>query len=838
MKIKTALITIIAFLFFNPVYSQTLKITASQDTSGVPRPIPLIEINNSIEEMDKKIQGLDNELDYFKMKINVDSLIDKNSKFLVEEAKLFESYNPNNLSHYFLENDYRAWTAYLKKLYDANKYINDKLLEIDGDIKEIEWDYKVWYLTLKEVRNAKSIPAGTRKKIVKILNELKSIKGKYEKQKATLLKWDNEINDLILLGNKILSKIVALQYNLRDSLWVKNKPAIWNVKIKKDDYHPVTAKVKKSFQDNLRIIKNFISQFNFLWIVVYSILVTILFFYVRKKYLSLGLDRTYPGYRNLSIILEKHRFSTYVLLLLTAWITILSLIPLSLASLMATLMLLAIYFIIPEFTGKRGKLKVVMILVIYLLNQFEILMWYFGNISRYYLILESITGLVIIYFYGLNKLKKPDGNSTVFLKNIYYLSVFLAVLYGLAFLTNIFGYFNLTVLLLKVAAQTATAILIIYSLQKVLKFLVKAICEIGRQNKYSALHGYWDLIEKRVSQLIDIIAYVYGFKLVLSILEIYRPVYDKLHGFLVGNIKVGTISLSIGGILGMILIFIITYIIAKAFEIIFTNHKYVKKKLSGGVIFAISTTVKYILLLFGTVLGLAYAGIDIDKFGFFTGALGVGIGFGLQNIVNNFISGLILLYERPVEVGDTVEVGNLMGVVKKIGVRASNIRTYDGAEVIVPNGNIISNDLINWTLSDDKRRLEIKVGVAYGSDVNTVLKVLQKVVVNNENVFPEPAPKVLFEEFGESSLNFRILCWIPFDRGLSTRSEITTAIYNALNEAGINIPFPQMDIYVKEFNADGLTKKPEVNMPKAPDNSPEIISDKDSKSDDEKTEKE
>ena len=220
--------------------------------------------------------------------------------------------------------------------------------------------------------------------------------------------------------------------------------------------------------------------------------------------------------------------------------------------------------------------------------------------------------------------------------------------------------------------------------------------------------------------------------------------------------------------------------------------------MAKGIPFAISVTIRYFIVILGFVLALSVAGIDLSEFGLIAGALGIGIGFGLQNIVGNFISGLILIYERPVQSGDTIEVENLLGEVKRIGVRSSNVRTYDGAEVVVPNSNLVSNQLINWTLSDNRKRVEIKVGVAYGSDPNIVLELLREVARNHESVLSDPEPLALFNEFGDSSLNFRLLFWVPFQLGFTTRSDISIGIYNIFKENNITIPFPQVDLHVKD----------------------------------------
>ena len=224
--------------------------------------------------------------------------------------------------------------------------------------------------------------------------------------------------------------------------------------------------------------------------------------------------------------------------------------------------------------------------------------------------------------------------------------------------------------------------------------------------------------------------------------------------------------------------------------------------LPRGIPHTISTSVHYAIMLFGLLLGVGFMGINLSSFAFIIGALGVGIGFGLQNLVNNFVSGLILIFERPIQVGDIIEVGTLIGRVTHIGIRTSRVRTFSGSEVIVPNGDLASNQVINWTLSDRRRRLEIEVGVAYGSNADQVTAVLYEVVSADEEVLADPEPMVVFEEFGDSSLNFRIYIWIgDFDVGFSTRHRLTSAINAAFVESGIEIPFPQRDLHVKTMPA-------------------------------------
>ena len=237
-------------------------------------------------------------------------------------------------------------------------------------------------------------------------------------------------------------------------------------------------------------------------------------------------------------------------------------------------------------------------------------------------------------------------------------------------------------------------------------------------------------------------------------------------------------------------------------------------KLAKGIPAILSIIVRYFIIGLAFIIALSVIGVDLSKFNLMAGALGLGIGFGLQNIISNFISGLILIFERPIQPHDVVEVGSLLGEVKKIGVRSSNIRTFSGAEVVVPNSNLISNEVINWTLSDNVKRIEIKIGAAYGTDLQKVVDILKETAEAHEKVLKNPAVSALFSEFGDSSLDFRLLYWVPVEYGISSKSEVSIAVYNRFKEDGITIPFPQRDVNFRKEDLDALRGGEEKEKPK------------------------
>jgi len=260
----------------------------------------------------------------------------------------------------------------------------------------------------------------------------------------------------------------------------------------------------------------------------------------------------------------------------------------------------------------------------------------------------------------------------------------------------------------------------------------------------------------------------------------------------------GSVSLSLADVVAFGLTVWAAFLLSSLVRFILQEDVYPRVLLPRGVPYTVSTLVRYAIVLTGFVLAVAALGVDLNRITILAGAFGVGIGIGLQNVVANFVAGLILLLERRIHVGDSVQIGDLQGKVREIGSRASTIRTWDGAEVIVPNASLTSERVTNWTLSDRLRRVDLEVGVAYATDPERVLEILSTVARAHPKALGEPAPVALCTGFGESALKFELRVWTArFEEAESVLSELTMGVHAALTAAKIEIPFPQRDIHVR-----------------------------------------
>ncbi|KPA18105.1 membrane protein containing Mechanosensitive ion channel MscS domain protein [Candidatus Magnetomorum sp. HK-1] len=261
-------------------------------------------------------------------------------------------------------------------------------------------------------------------------------------------------------------------------------------------------------------------------------------------------------------------------------------------------------------------------------------------------------------------------------------------------------------------------------------------------------------------------------------------------------IPIGSMNICLPGFVYFFLILIFTHMIVKIWRNTILKNMLAHSGMATGIQETISTVTSYSFWVFGIIIALNAVGITTTSLTFAFGAFGIGLGFGLQNIFNNFISGLILLFERPIQVGDWVEINNIWGTVKKINVRSTVVQTADNASLIIPNSEFISSRLTNWSFKDLKIRRKINIGVAYGSDINKVKEILLEIAKSNSNVYRRPEPDVVFIDFGDSALLFQLRIWVHVDFSISTQSNIRFEIDRLFKENNINIPFPQQDVHI------------------------------------------
>jgi small-conductance mechanosensitive channel len=446
--------------------------------------------------------------------------------------------------------------------------------------------------------------------------------------------------------------------------------------------------------------------------------------------------------------------------------------------------------------------------------------------NRLLMLIVCSGSFVSIIFMIRNRSIQELTRETIFRRILYNLLYVIGTMFGVAIVANIFGgvymaeFFGISTL------YTIIIAILAYSFIQVVDGILILIIYSKWISSLTVIKDFGPTVEKRLTGMVALGGWTIWFLAVLREFTILDEVFGWFNRVFVAPINIGSTQISLLNIILFFFIIWLTITISRIIRFFLEGDVFTRLKLKKGVPGAISLMLRITIITIGFLIAIAAAGVQMEKLAILLGAFGVGIGFGLQNIFNNLISGIILAFERPINEGDIIEVGTLMGVVKEIGIRSSIIRTYDGSEVIVPNGNLISNELVNWTLSDQRRRGEVLLSVAYGTDPQKVLDLLLEAAGSNERVLEDPKPWAIFLGFGESSLNFRLTFWIAdAETRLTIQSEVTVKINQMIKEAGIQIPFPQRDLHLRSANAkifdrinmvdESISKKTGEQFPKA-----------------------
>jgi potassium efflux system protein len=417
------------------------------------------------------------------------------------------------------------------------------------------------------------------------------------------------------------------------------------------------------------------------------------------------------------------------------------------------------------------------------------------------LLLVGLFGLAgLVWLLRMSRRQPPPSRSWLAL--VARITPVLVVLTAGAVLANVLGNVSLAELLTHGSLAVVYVSAILYAAavvtQQLLSLFVRT--RLGRSMRMVTHHG--ETMIGSIQAAVGWVAIGLWVWASLAVFGLWDPVVDRLGQAMERTWNLGELEISMGGVLAFVVGVVLALYVSRAIRFVLNEEILVRLPWPAGAKSTTATLVYYAVLAGGLLMAFAAAGVETTQFAIIAGALGVGIGFGLQNVVNNFVSGLILMFERPIQPGDIIDVDTLQGRVVEIGLRATRIKTWEGAEVVVPNGTLLSGNLINWTLSDSTRRIDVNVGVAYGSDVRKVLEVLTAVARRQPLAMEDPEPTVVFSGFGDSSLNFTVRFWIrDANTVLAARTGGYVDVYEALAAAGIEIPFPQRDLHLRSVDA-------------------------------------
>jgi potassium efflux system protein len=431
-----------------------------------------------------------------------------------------------------------------------------------------------------------------------------------------------------------------------------------------------------------------------------------------------------------------------------------------------------------------------------------------GSPVLYRVLLLGLTLLMLLTLaWRLWPSRRPDeAGGNRFQSRTWKLVAWLAcIVLAIAAVANVLGNVSLSGMLVTATLDSSYAALALYAGSRVVLALAQVLLTGPTVARVSARYAA-SLVPAAVNvgRAVLVLAWLL---FTLQSFRIYRPVSSFVTTVLTHQFKIGELSLSLGGLVTFALATWAAFWLAKTIRQVLAEDLLPSLSLPRGVGNSISSLSYYVILFVGLLAALAAAGFQVGQLTLVLGALGVGIGFGLQDVVRNFVAGLILMFERPIQRGDTVEVAGMTGIVREIGLRATTVTTFDGAEVVVPNGMLIADKLVNWTLTGTRRRISVELSTVYGADPQRTVKLLEEIARSVDGVSSTPAPNVIVTGLTAGTLDFSVRVWTrELADWVQVRSNLAMRIRDGLAEAGIQVPLPQRELLVR--NAPGNPPSP------------------------------
>jgi small-conductance mechanosensitive channel len=520
-----------------------------------------------------------------------------------------------------------------------------------------------------------------------------------------------------------------------------------------------------------------------------TLLLALLLFYLHVRHRRGKLFVVHDEKVRSSILFIEHPVAATVLLAILIVPLFYPERPVSVGYFNALVALCALLVILRDILDAAVRRYVYLLAAAFLLTMLQLHIVGAENESRVVWLLTAlillIASLRLIRRGGPLREKRYSGEIRFFIRFAPLIPLLLLVSIG----ANIAGALNLAVKLLASLITSLYLFMIFLTVARIFRGLIVMFVRRRSLESKHLLQAYSQQIQSYLTFIVNLFLMLYWFYLVLRQFDLLYYLEAWWQKLMALSWQVGQVMVSVGSIVDFLFVLVVTWFLTRFITIMLDLEIFSRYEFPRGVPAAIQMIVRYLIITVGVVFALTVLGIKLTDLSLIAGALGVGIGFGLRNIMANFVSGLLLIFERPVQQGDVVEVGGVFGDVQKIGVRATTIKTYDGSEVIVPNADFITKEVTNWTLSSKSRRVKMQYKVAFGNDPRKVIEIIRGAIEKHPEIRKDPVPKILFDGYGDYYLEFTVYFWVD-GRLLDIRSETALNIYEALTEAGIEMPVP------------------------------------------------
>jgi small-conductance mechanosensitive channel len=686
-------------------------------------------------------------------------------------------------------------SAMRRTLGDWQSRLSRRTAQLSASGAEISRHIESWRLTQQSLVG-RDAPAEVLRSVEELLKTLSEAQASVSQRQESVLALQARLSGWEALLDEQLTAINDLVERARGAIFHAELPPIWAVGFSVPDF----AASRDAWRAEWRSVREYIYVNSG---AVWAHLGMLIFLLAGSWLLARKVRDWVKQKPQLAqdLLVFQHPLASALLLTILAAPWFYPNAPQALDEILGLVLLLPLLRVMQVVVTPSLRQPVYAVALLYLLVRLSSLLSPGLEFQRYALLLVAAASAVVAF-----RVFKPSGVGGRLDAGRWWSTARLAARFSLlllaaAIIANIGGLVALSGLLTNGVVASAFVAIVLFVGVVVTRSMLVALFQTHALQRLNVVRWHAGTLDRWLMRILPLAALLGWITAVARAFRVDSTLSGWLDAVLYSSARIGTVEISLADVLGFAIAIWIGLLLSRFIRFMLETDVFPRVTLPRGVAATILMLVNYTVIGIAVVLAVAAAGIQLDRLAIIVGALSVGIGFGLTNIINNFVSGLILAFERPVQSGDTVEFGTMFGNVSRIGVRSSTVRTFDGAEVIVPNANLISNEVTNWTLSDMRRRMEILVGVAYGTDPHKVLELLLKVARADERILADPQPSALFLGFGDSSLDFSLRAWTDeFNEYLAIKSDLTLAVHDAIYAADIEIPFPQRDLHLRSVD--------------------------------------
>jgi potassium efflux system protein len=691
-----------------------------------------------------------------------------------------------------------GWQALDAELAAAQDELEGAALGLEHRLREARERSARWTLSAEEVRGA-GVPASVLAEVQEVLAGLESVRERSEQVRNGVLELENRVRMQRRSVDAAIERVAMLRAQLRSRLLERDQPPLWSLR-PVADARAELRRVADMLDGMAGEVRDYAVRNRDRLIAQLAILLLLIGAAVRGR----PVLRQLCGETEAASDVLAHPVAAGLLAGLAPVRAFNPDAPPGLLALFGALALAPWLRVLSGVLPRSLHAPLRWLAVLVLVNMVREIVHSVPLMARLVLILELGLGAAVVA-----SLRRPrklalvaalGGRAWRRVLDLWLRLALLAFVAGIP--ASVLGYVELANLLASVPVLGSFVGTVLIVVVLVLELLLRALVESGALDGMHLIRTQHARLLRGAAWLLRSVAAGAWLYLFLDLTTLGDPLWPWIGRALETPVGYGSVSLTPGGVLAFALALWGSWLLARFAAFVLEVEIFPRLQMPPGIPFALAAFARYAVLFAGFVIALGLVGFSLDRMTIVLSALGVGLGFGLQNVVNNFVSGVMLLFERPIRVGDRIQLDDLVGDVTRIGMRASRVRTLDGIDLIVPNGDFISARVANWTLADSSRRVTLAVGVAYGTRPQRVLELLDGVARAHPQVLAFPAPEVLFRGFGESSLDFELRVWADSRLAIRVQSDLAVATYDALEQAGIPIPFPQRDLHLQSVSAE------------------------------------